>query len=96
MKKQIKSTKPNVKNGVMPLKKKANIIWTKTNPIDYKDIISLRAFVSSFGKVMSSRITGTDSRTQKQLSIAIKRARYLSLLPYASMHLIYKEPNKTQ
>nr|WP_099336886.1 30S ribosomal protein S18 [Candidatus Tremblaya phenacola] len=80
----------------MPLKKKANITWSKANPIDYKDISSLRTFVTSFGKVMSSRITGTETRIQKQLSIAIKRARFLSLLPYASMHLIYKEPNRTQ
>ncbi len=54
--------------------------------IDYKDIALLKQFVSETGKIVPSRITGTKARYQRQLSTAIKRARYLSLLPYCDSH----------
>ena len=50
--------------------------------IDYKDLDILKGFVSESGKIVPSRITGTKSRYQRQLSEAIKRARYIALLPY--------------
>ncbi len=50
--------------------------------IDYKDITLLKAYVSESGKIVPSRITGTKAKYQRQLSTAIKRARFLALLPY--------------
>jgi small subunit ribosomal protein S18 len=54
--------------------------------IDYKDLDTLKAYVSETGKIVPSRITGTKARYQRQLSTAIKRARYLALLPYSDGH----------
>lgn len=54
--------------------------------IDYKDIETLKNYVTETGKIVPSRITGTSARYQRQLSKAIKRARYLALLPYADSH----------
>ncbi len=57
-----------------------------TKEIDYKDLGMLRQFVSETGKIVPSRITGTNARYQRQLSTAIKRARFLALLPYSDQH----------
>lgn len=54
--------------------------------IDYKDLALLKANVTESGKIVPSRITGTKARYQRQLSTAIKRARYLALLPYSDSH----------
>jgi small subunit ribosomal protein S18 len=54
--------------------------------IDYKDLATLKNYVTETGKIVPSRITGTKARYQRQLSTAIKRARYLSLLPYSDSH----------
>ena len=54
--------------------------------IDYKDIGTLKAYISETGKIVPSRITGTKSFFQRQLSVAIKRARFLALLPYTDQH----------
>ncbi|WP_269617903.1 30S ribosomal protein S18 [Zhongshania sp. BJYM1] len=54
--------------------------------IDYKDLETLKAYVSETGKIVPSRITGTNARYQRQLSTAIKRARFLALLPYTDSH----------
>ena len=54
--------------------------------IDYKDLETLKAYVSETGKIVPSRITGTNAKYQRQLSTAIKRARFLSLLPYTDSH----------
>lgn len=54
--------------------------------IDYKDIEVLKQYISETGKIVPSRITGTKARYQRQLAKAIKRARYLSLLPYTDSH----------
>jgi len=51
--------------------------------IDYKDIRLLQRYVSERGKIVPSRITAVSSRKQRELSRAIKRARFLALLPYA-------------
>ena len=50
--------------------------------IDYKDLNTLKAYVSETGKIVPSRITGTKARYQRQLATAIKRARFLALLAY--------------
>lgn len=54
--------------------------------VDYKDVELLKDFVSETGKVVPSRITGTKAKYQRQLSTAIKRARFLALLPYSDNH----------
>ena len=54
--------------------------------IDYKDIEVLKQYVSETGKIVPSRIIGTKAKYQRQLAKAIKRARYLSLLPYTDAH----------
>ena len=50
--------------------------------IDYKDLNVLKQYVGESGKIVPSRITGTKARYQRQLSTAVKRARFLALLPY--------------
>ncbi len=54
--------------------------------IDYKDLDTLKAYISETGKIVPSRITGTKAKYQRQLSSAIKRARFLALLPYSDQH----------
>ena len=54
--------------------------------IDYKHLNTLKAYVSETGKIVPSRITGTKAKYQRQLATAIKRARYLALLPYTDSH----------
>lgn len=51
--------------------------------IDYKDLQTLKAYISESGKIVPSRITGTRARYQRMLSQAIKKARFLALLPYS-------------
>jgi small subunit ribosomal protein S18 len=54
--------------------------------IDYKDLELLRPYVSETGKIVPSRITGTNARYQRQLATAVKRARFLALLPFSDSH----------
>lgn len=54
--------------------------------IDYKDLDTLKQYIGENGKIVPSRITGTKARYQRQLATAIKRARYLALLPYTDNH----------
>lgn len=54
--------------------------------IDYKDLATLRQYVTETGKIVPSRITGTRPFYQRQLTTAVKRARFLALLPYTDQH----------
>jgi small subunit ribosomal protein S18 len=54
--------------------------------IDYKDLETLKEYVTETGKIVPSRVTGTKAKYQRQLATAIKRARFLSLLPYTDQH----------
>ena len=54
--------------------------------IDYKDLDTLKSYITETGKIIPSRNTGTKPRYQRQLATAIKRARYLALLPYSDQH----------
>ena len=54
--------------------------------IDYKDLDTLKQYVSETGKIVPSRITGTKAKYQRQLATAVKRARYPALLPYTDAH----------
>ncbi|AGF46926.1 small subunit ribosomal protein S18 [Candidatus Kinetoplastibacterium desouzaii TCC079E] len=54
--------------------------------IDYKDVDTLKDFIQENGKIIPARLTGTKAIYQRQLGIAIKRARFLALLPYTDNH----------
>jgi small subunit ribosomal protein S18 len=54
--------------------------------IDYKDLNLLKGYITETGKIVPSRITGTKARYQRQLATAVKKARYLALLPYSDQH----------
>ena len=54
--------------------------------IDYKDVDTLKKYITEAGKIIPSRVTGTKSHYQKQLATAVKRARFLALLPYTDKH----------
>jgi small subunit ribosomal protein S18 len=54
--------------------------------VDYKDVERLKRYVTDRGKIVPRRITGTSAYHQRSLTTAIKRARYLALLPYTSDH----------
>ncbi|HWT28622.1 MAG TPA: 30S ribosomal protein S18 [Methylophilaceae bacterium] len=54
--------------------------------VDYKDVDLLKDFITENGKIIPARITGTKARYQRQLTVAVKRARFLALLPYTDKH----------
>ena len=54
--------------------------------VDYKDVDLLKDFITENGKLIPARITGTKSKFQRQLGTAVKRARFLALLPYTDKH----------
>ncbi|UZN48620.1 30S ribosomal protein S18 [Cupriavidus cauae] len=54
--------------------------------IDYKDLETLKDFIGDNGKITPARLTGTKAHYQRQLDTAIKRARFLALLPYTDLH----------
>ena len=58
----------------------------KVEWIDYKNLDVLKDFITENAKIMPARITGTKARYQRQLSTAIKRARFLALMPYTDLH----------
>ena len=58
----------------------------KIEQVDYKDVDILKDFITENAKIMPARITGTKTGYQRQLGTAIKRARFLALLPYTDLH----------
>src|SRR6187431_813390 len=58
----------------------------KIKEVDYKDIGILKDFINENGKIIPARITGTKARYQRQLGVAIKRARFLALLHFTDLH----------
>ena len=54
------------------------------DPIDYKDVELLKKFITERGKILPRRLTGTSLKFQRKVSVAVKRARHLALLPYQS------------
>ena len=63
-------------------RKKVCIFCGKDNVIDYKDAAKLKMFVSERGKILPRRITGNCAKHQRELTVAIKRARQLAIMPY--------------
>lgn len=58
----------------------------KIQEVDYKQVDLLKDFISETGKIIPARITGTKAHYQRQLATAVKRARFLALLPYTDQH----------
>ncbi|MCX7116585.1 MAG: 30S ribosomal protein S18 [Legionellales bacterium] len=67
-------------------KKMARFTTDGVNEIDYKDVGMLKNYISETGKIVPSRITGIQARAQRQISKAIKHARFLGLLAYCDSH----------
>ena len=67
-----------------PRKKVCGFCVDKVENIDYKDIARLRRYMSERGKILPRRVTGTCAAHQRALTVAIKRARHLALLPYTT------------
>jgi small subunit ribosomal protein S18 len=72
--------------GMFKRRKFCRFTAEKIAEIDYKDVEILKDFITENGKIMPARITGTKTGYQRQLSTAIKRARYLALMPYTDLH----------
>ena len=79
-----KTDSPMRKKGVMRRKKKVCVFCGKDNVIDYKDTAKLKKYVSERGKILPRRITGTCAKHQRALTVAIKRARHVALMPYVA------------
>lgn len=73
-------------NSLFKRRKFCRFSAEKIEEIDYKDVDLLKDFITENGKIMPARITGTKTGYQRQLSTAIKRARYLALMPYTDLH----------
>ena len=58
----------------------------KIQDVDYKQVDLLKDFITENGKIIPARITGTKAHYQRQLAVAVKRARFLALLPYTDQH----------
>lgn len=67
-----------------PRRKVCQFCVDKVEFIDYKDVAKLRRFVSERAKILPRRITGTCAKHQRELTIAIKRARHIALIPYTT------------
>ena len=75
---------PMRKKGGMRRRKKVCVFCGKDNVIDYKDTAKLKKYVSERGKILPRRITGTCAKHQRALTVAIKRARHVALMPYVA------------
>ena len=67
-----------------PKKKVCQFCVDKVEHIDYKDLLRLRRFVTERGKILPRRMSGNCAKHQRQLSVAIKRARIIALLPFTT------------
>ena len=63
-------------------KRVCSFCYDKASEIEYKDVPKLRKFISERGKILSRRVTGNCAKHQRALTVAIKRARHIALLPY--------------
>ncbi len=78
--------KNNASRQLFKRRKFCRFTADKIAEVDYKDINILKEFITENGKLIPARITGTKARYQRQLSVAVKRARFLALLPYTDLH----------
>ncbi|MBO5081443.1 MAG: 30S ribosomal protein S18 [Lachnospiraceae bacterium] len=78
-----KSDSPMKRKGGMRRRKKVCVFCGKDNVISYKDTAKLKRYVSERGKILPRRITGNCAKHQRALTVAIKRARHVALMPYS-------------
>ncbi|MDQ3026393.1 MAG: 30S ribosomal protein S18 [Pseudomonadota bacterium] len=76
----------NPNRGLFRRRKFCRFTADKIKEVDYKDIAILKDFINENGKIIPARITGTKARYQRQLGIAIKRARFLALIHFTDLH----------
>ena len=76
----------NPNRGLFRRKKFCRFTAEGIKTVDYKDIEILKDFINENGRIIPARITGTRSHYQRQLGVAIERARFLALLPYTDLH----------
>ena len=69
-------------NGMRRRKKVCAYCFEEGKSIDYKDVASLKKFISERGKILPRRIPGTCAKHQRELTVAIKSARHIALMPY--------------
>ncbi|MCR4691854.1 MAG: 30S ribosomal protein S18 [Lachnospiraceae bacterium] len=79
-----KSDSPMKRRGPIRRRKKVCVFCGKESEIDYKDVNKLKRYVSERGKILPRRITGNCAKHQRALTVAIKRARHLALMPYVA------------
>ena len=79
-----RSERPERRGGRKGRKKVCGFCVDKVEAIDYKDVAKLRRYISERAKILPRRVTGTCARHQRELTVAIKRARQAALLPYVS------------
>ena len=77
-----KGDAPMRRRGMGRRRKKVCVFCGKDNVIDYKDTNKLKRYVSERGKILPRRITGNCAKHQRALTVAIKRARHVALMPY--------------
>ena len=70
--------------GRRPRRKVCSFCVDKVEHIDYKDVAKLRRFITERGKILPRRISGTCAKHQRQVTVAIKRARNIALLPFTA------------
>ena len=77
-----KPARPRRAGGFRSRRKVCVFCSEKAKPIDYKDVATLRKYISEIGKILPRRITGTCAKHQRAITLAVKRARHVALLPY--------------
>ena len=82
-----KARKSAKKKGMFQRRKVCRFCADKTAVLDYKEVKTLRLFISETGKMTPRRISGTCSKHQRKLAVCIKRARHIATLPYAASHM---------
>lgn len=80
----MKTDKGDFKKRTMRRRKKVCVFCGKESEIDYKDTAKLKKFVSERQKILPRRITGNCAKHQRELTLAVKRARHVALMPYVA------------
>ena len=75
---------PMRRRGGMHRRKKVCVFCGKDHNIDYKDIAMFKKYVSESGKILPRRITGNCAKHQREITVAVKRARHLAMMPYVA------------
>ena len=83
-----RKTKRNTQSLLFKRKRFCRFTVAKVEEVDYKDVDVLRDFISENGKIIPARLTGTRAIYQRQVTTAIKRARFLAMLPYSDQHRV--------